>query len=145
MFFQRIHDRSHRGALLTNGYIDAINRIAGFKIFTLIDNGIDSNTCFSGLAIADNKFTLSTSDRNHGIDGFQSGLQRFHHRLTKDNSGRFTFEGHFDGFTYYFAFTIQGFAQRIDNTSQHSFAYLNRSHFSGTFYSISFFYIAGGA
>jgi hypothetical protein len=55
---------------LPDGYIDAINRFTLFKIFALIDNGINGNCRFSGLAVANDKFALAASDGNHGINGF---------------------------------------------------------------------------
>jgi len=52
MFLQSIYNRRNGRTFLTDTNIYAINRFSGFKIFFLIDNGIDGDTCFPRLAVA---------------------------------------------------------------------------------------------
>src|SRR5438477_8213647 len=47
------------------------------SIFTLlVDDRIDCNRRFACLAVTDNQFALSTTDRDHAIDSLQAGLHR---------------------------------------------------------------------
>ncbi len=61
--------RSHRAILLANRYINAIDPFA-----FLIDDGIDRNGGFPGLAVADDKLALTSSNRDHAVDAFDAGL-----------------------------------------------------------------------
>ena len=45
-----------------------------------------------GLTVADNQFALATADRDHRVDGFNSGLQRLAHRLAVENARRKAFQ-----------------------------------------------------
>ena len=98
----------------------------------MVDDGIDGNRRLTGLTVSDNQLTLSTADRNHGIDSLQSGLQRFGYRLTEDNSRSLAFQRHFIQFAAYLAPSVQGNSQRVDDTSQHAFSHLDGSDTLGT-------------
>ena len=79
-------DTYNVGVLLSDGYINT-NNILTF----LVQNGINSDSCFTGTAVTDNKFTLSTANRHHGVDTFQPGLQGDINRLSVGNSRCFNF------------------------------------------------------
>ena len=76
------NDLRHSGTFLTNGHVDALN-----VSILLIDDSVYSNCGFTRLAIADDQFPLSATDGDHGINGFDTGLQRFFHRFSFDYSG----------------------------------------------------------
>ena len=42
----------------------------------LVDYRVNRDSGFSGLAVADDQFSLPAADRNHGINGFDAGLDR---------------------------------------------------------------------
>ena len=71
---QHVHDIGNSRTFLSHGYINTVNRFACFVIRFLIQDGIDGNGGLSRLTVADNQFTLSATDRNHGIDRLQTGL-----------------------------------------------------------------------
>ena len=83
---QFIHKSGNRRSLLSDSDIDT-----DYILPLLVDNGIDSNRCLTGLSVADNQLSLSPSDRNHGVNGFDSSLQRLFNRLSFDNAGCRTF------------------------------------------------------
>src|SRR5229473_1993205 len=65
----RVQEGGDRGVLLTNSDVDTE------QVFTLLVNDrIDSDSGFACLAVADDQFTLSTSDRNHAINSLEAGL-----------------------------------------------------------------------
>jgi hypothetical protein len=52
----------------------------------LVDDGVDADGGFSGLAVTNHKFALSATDWDHRVNGFDSGLERFLHWLSFDNA-----------------------------------------------------------
>ena len=66
-----LHHLRNRGALLPDPAINA-NYVAAL----LIDDGVENDRGFSGLAVSDDQLALSTADRNHAVDGLDAGLQR---------------------------------------------------------------------
>ena len=93
--FQSFSDSSHSRSLLTNGYIDTIYRVTCIIKFFLIENGIDTYRCFPCLTVTNHKLTLTTTDRNHGINSLNSCLQRLIHWLAIDYPWSLTLERHF--------------------------------------------------
>src|SRR5713226_9727674 len=70
-----------RGVLLTNSDVDTE------QVFTLLVNDrIDSDSGFACLAVADDQFTLSTSDRNHAINSLEAGLYGSIYALARDDA-----------------------------------------------------------
>src|SRR5690606_32390581 len=61
-------------SFLTTGYVDTIYRLAPIVEFFLIDNGIDGNSCLTGLSVTDNQLPLPTPDRTHRVDRFSPSL-----------------------------------------------------------------------
>jgi len=134
LFTQGVHDAGHRRTFLTDGHIDTVHRISGFKVRTLVDDGIDGDGGLTRLTVADNQLTLSATDRNHRIDGLQTRLQRFGYRLTEDNSRRLALQRHFAELAANLTASVQRHAQRVDDTSQHGFAHVDGSDMLGTLY-----------
>ena len=68
------------------------------------------------------RLTLAAANGNHRVDGLDACLQRLLDRLAVKDSGRRrlngTIVGGFDG-----AFTVDGLAQRVDDTADQSFAH----------------------
>ena len=86
-FFQLRHQSRNRALLLANRDIDAEN--AGRA---LIDNRVNRNTGFSGLAVADNQFALAATDGNHRVDSFDAGHQRLFNAFALHHTRRFDFD-----------------------------------------------------
>ena len=135
---QCIYDRCYRRTFLADSYVDTVYGVACLVVGTLVDDGIDGNRGLTRLTVADNQLTLPAADRNHGIDSLQTGLQRLVYRLTVNNARCFTLQRHFAKLAAYQPLAVQRFAQRVDNTSQHTLAYHNGSNTLGTFHHEAF-------
>ena len=91
----------------------------------LIDDRIESDRCLTCLAVADDQLTLTAANRHHGIDRFDTGLQRLPYRLAIDNTWRQTLEC-VEVFRVNRAFTVDGLTQCVYHTSDHRFTDRNR-------------------
>ena len=81
MLFELAHDIRNRRLLLTDGHVNTFNARA-----LLVDDGVDGNRGLAGLPVTNDQFALSASYRDHGVDGFQTRLQRLIDRLPRDNA-----------------------------------------------------------
>ena len=61
------HDICHGRTLLTHSYIDAVDRFALEILAALVDDGVYGDGGLAGLAVADDEFALTASDRDHGV------------------------------------------------------------------------------
>src|SRR5207245_9021854 len=109
--FERLDHLRYRGALLADGDVNT-NNIAAL----LVDDGIDGDGSFARLAVANDQLALSAADRNHGVDGFDSGLQRFFHRQTLDHDGREALD-RVEAVWVVRAFALDGFVARVHYAS----------------------------
>src|SRR5215831_16769200 len=66
-----------RRALLPNCVVNTDEVIA-----LVVDDCVDRNRGLACLTVTDNELALSAANRNHAIDGFQSGCHWLAHRLT---------------------------------------------------------------
>src|SRR5690606_33465410 len=61
-------------------------RVARGPVRLLVDDRVDADRGLAGLAVADDELTLAASDRRHGVDALDAGLERLldllplHHR-----------------------------------------------------------------
>ena len=83
VLFERADDLRDRRLLLTDRDVDADDVLA-----LLIDDRVDRDRGLAGLAVADDQLALSAADRNHGVDGLESGLQRLFDRAAVDDARR---------------------------------------------------------
>ncbi|CAB4715331.1 unannotated protein [freshwater metagenome] len=77
---------SNGGTLLTNSDVDALHTQAA-----LVDDGVDRDCGLTGLAVSNDQFALSTTDWGHGVDCFDTGLQRLVHWLAAHDAWRLNF------------------------------------------------------
>ena len=127
LFLQSIYDRCDCRAFLTDGHIDTVHRFAPEISFTLVDDGIYRYCSLSCLAVSDDKFSLASTYRNHGVYGLQTCLERLGHRLTEDDSRSLAFKRHLDKFAGDGTPAVKRFAERIHDASHHGLAHLDRS------------------
>src|SRR5690606_30263291 len=76
---QRLAHRSDRGALLADRDVDAADlllRVAGLPVGLLVDYRVDADRGLTGLTVTDDQLPLTTTDRGHGVDRRDTGLQR---------------------------------------------------------------------
>ena len=88
VFLQGIHQLRDRRALLPDGDIDA-----GDTLSLLVDDGIGCNDGLARLTVADDQLTLTSADRDHGVDRLDTGLQRDGDALTFQDAGRGRLDG----------------------------------------------------
>ena len=132
LFLQCLNEAGDCGAFLAHSDIDTIDRLTGFVSCSLIEDCVHSDGCLSGLTVTDDEFTLTTSDRNHRVDGFESGLERLCYRLTEDYSGSLALEWHLHHFAGDLSSTVKRLAERVDHASEHTLAYVERGDSAGT-------------
>ena len=84
---------------------------------------LDGEQVAAGAAPAEGSFALPAPDRDHCINGFDAGLERFFYRLTIDNTRRFTLQRHLIQFAGDRAFSVNRLAQHIYNTTHQTITY----------------------
>ena len=52
----------------------------------LVDNGINGDRSLTSLTVTDDQLTLATTDRDHGINCLNTGLQRGIYGFSLDNA-----------------------------------------------------------
>ena len=132
VLFQLAHHVGDGGGLLANRNVDTLN--AG--IF-LVDDGVDRDGGLTNLTVTDDQLTLATTDRDHGIDGFQTGLDRLVNRLTLDNARC----DHFDrreAVVVDRTFTVDRLTQGVQHPAQQTTTYRHFQNTASTFYFHSF-------
>ena len=91
LFLQDLHEFRHRGALLPDRHVDAVE-LARFVValiaWLLIDEGIKGNGSLSGLPVADDQLALTAPDRDQAVNRLQPGLHGFVHGLPRDDPRR---------------------------------------------------------
>ena len=115
--FERLHHLGDGGALLADGDVDA-NDVAAF----LVEDGVEDDGGFSGLAVADDQLALAAADGNHAVYGLDAGLERLAHGLALDHARRQAFErvellGHDR------ALAIHRLPERVDHAPDNGFAH----------------------
>src|SRR6185436_9670042 len=83
VLLERLHDLRDGRLLLADRDVDADDVLA-----LLVDDRVDGHRGLAGLAVADDQLALSAADRDHGVDGLESGLQRLLDGLAVDDAGR---------------------------------------------------------
>src|SRR3989338_7009306 len=92
------------GFLLANSHIDT-NHIFAF----LVDDSIYCDGGLAGLAVANDKFALTLTNRNHGINGLNTGLKRLMYGFSFHNAWSDAFNW-ISFISLDFAFVIKGFS-----------------------------------
>ena len=108
----------------------------------LVDDGIDRDRGLTSLTVADDELTLTSSDRDHRVDSFDTGLKRGIYALTGNNAAgnslNLTIFGCLDR-----AFAIDGLSESVNYSSKHCIAYGNFNNSSGSLNEIAFVDIPG--
>jgi len=139
LIFQCLCQLCNGRRLLSDRNVDADDVFA-----LLIDDRIDGDSRLTGLSVADNQLTLSSSDRDHGVDRLDTGLQRLVYGLSQQYARRYDIYRsalcRADG-----AFAVQRHSQRVDDTSDHGVAYRNLYDGSCRLDDIAFLDVSVGA
>src|SRR5581483_1627973 len=117
---ERAADGRDRGALLTDGDIDAADLllgVAGVPVGLLVQDGVDADRGLAGLPVTDDELPLAAADRRHRVDGLDAGLQRLLDRLPLHDRGGLQLEraalGGLDR-----ALAVDRVAQRVHDAAQ---------------------------
>ena len=129
---QGIGHQSHRGLLLADGHVEAVD-----VRFFLRQDGVNTNSGLTSLAVANDKFALSATNRRHGVNGFQTRRHWFMHALTRDDAGGLDFHGahcgSLDG-----AQAVDGLTQGVEHTAHNAVADRHGEDLAGTFDRVAF-------
>ena len=87
----------------------------------LVDDRVDADGRFAGLAVADDQFALAAADGRHRVDGLDAGLQRHLDRLAAGHAGGVRFDRPALGGGDRSA-AVQRIAQRVDHAAKHRVA-----------------------
>ena len=133
MLLQCRNEGCNGTGLLTDSYINTIHGLTSLVETLLIDNGINGDGSLTCLTVANDQLTLSTTDRNHRVDGLQSSLQRLLNGLAVDNTRGLTIQRHLECLGEIdITLTVDSLTQRIDNATEHVVVYTDRSDTLGT-------------
>ena len=112
--------RSDGGTLLADGDVDATHLlvdIARFPVGLLVDDGVDGQSGFTGLAVTNDQLALATADGDHGVNCLDTGLHGLVHRLTLHDAGCLQLKGT-TADSCNLAETIDGRTKRVNDTAE---------------------------
>jgi len=120
--------------LLTDGNVDTVELLglirAGVPAL-LVEDGIKSDGSLSSLTITDDKLTLATSDRDHGVNGLETGLDGLADGLAGENTRSLDLSAAaLLGVER--ALSVNGVTETIDNTAEELDTDGNVDNFTGT-------------
>ena len=124
VLLKRLHQLGNSRTLLAHSNVDAVQLLRLVIAVVpplLVEHGIEGDGRLSGLTITDDQLTLATSDRHHGVDGFEAGLHGLVDGAAGQDTGGFDLStaalGGLDG-----ALAVDGLAEGIDDAAEHGFA-----------------------
>ena len=112
MLFQLAYHVGDGRLLLTNSDVDTLN--AGTF---LVDDGVNGHGSLTSLAVTDDQLTLTTTYRNHRVDGLVASLDGLVDRLTPDHARR-NFFNCVGSVGVDVAFAVDRSAQCVNNAAQ---------------------------
>ncbi|EOC62964.1 hypothetical protein NM90_2208 [Neisseria meningitidis NM90] len=81
MLFQFAHYVGNRRCFLTDSHINT-----DYACTFLVNDGIQCYGSFTGLTVTNDQLTLTTTNRNHRVNGFQAGLHWLVNRFTRNHT-----------------------------------------------------------
>src|SRR5262245_44389387 len=88
LFESRLHLR-HGRSLLSDGHVNADHVLA-----LLVDDRVERDGGFTGLAVADDQFSLAATYRDHRVNRLETRLKRLFHSLAVNDTGRDALDRH---------------------------------------------------
>ena len=123
--FKPVHDRGHGRLLLSDRNIDTDHVLAA-----LVEDRVDRDRGFAGLAVADDQLALAAADRDQRVDRLDAGHHRNGHRSALDDAGRRTFD-RTGALGTDLALAVDGTAERVDHAAEHRLAHGHLHHAAG--------------
>jgi hypothetical protein len=90
VLLEGLDELSNSRSLLSDGDVDAVELlclVGAIVPLLLIQDGVESDGSLTSLTITNDQLTLTTSDRNHGIDSLETSLDGLIDRLSGKNTG----------------------------------------------------------
>src|SRR5690606_37430268 len=114
VLIEGLYNASDVRHLLTNSYVDAVNRVstAGLVGVALVNDGVDTDLGFTSLSVTDNEFSLSSTNWDHCVNRFDTGLKRFLNGLTIYNARGHDFQSSVS-FNSDWSETIEGLTEGV--------------------------------
>ena len=117
---------------MADGNVDTTNLLRGIArspVVFLVDDGVDRDGGLTRLTVTNDELALSATDRNHGINCFDTGLHGFVNGLAGHNARSLKFECTASvGLNV--AQSVDGVSERVDHATEIAFADGNREHFA---------------
>jgi hypothetical protein len=108
-------------SLLADGNVDAVELlvlVVGVVPSLLVENGVQSDGSLASLTITNDQLTLTTADRNHGVDRLETSLHGLVDGLARQNAGSLELSTalllSING-----TLAVNGVTKGIDNTAKH--------------------------
>src|SRR5215213_3376771 len=124
-------DARYSGVLLADGDVDALHVLVG-----LVDDGVEQDRGLASLPVADDELPLPASDRDHGVDGFDTRLEGLLDRLAPDDA-----RGHYlhgKGLSRLdLTFGVHRASEGVYDPAEHALAYRNAGQPLGAPYRIT--------
>src|SRR6185312_8716266 len=133
VFFERSHYLGHGRAFLSDGNVNT-DHVAAL----LIDDGVENNGSFTGLAVTDDQFALTAADRDHAVNGLDTCLQGLLNRLAVDDARRQPFQRLKLGRSNR-TLAVDRLAERVDNAPDHGLANRDGHNAASTLYLVAVF------
>src|SRR5215211_10067 len=113
---ERGDDACHRRVLLADGDVDAFHVLIG-----LVHDSVEQDRGLARLPIADDELPLSASDRDHGVYGLYTCLERLLDRLAPDDARRHYLHRK-SLFGLDLALAVERTPQGVDDPAEHALA-----------------------
>lgn len=124
VLLQSLDELGDGGSLLTDGHVHAVELlglVVGVVPSLLVEDGIEGDGSFTGLTIANDQFTLATTDRHHGVDGLEASLYWLVDGFSgKDTRGLQLSSASLSGLDWTLA--IDGVTKSVNDTAEHGLA-----------------------
>jgi hypothetical protein len=134
-----LNNSSNVGHLLSADNIDAVNGLATVDVSRLlVDDRVNTNGRLSSLSVADNEFSLTSSNWDHRVNRFDTSLERLGNRLSFDNAGSDDFEST-KLVAMDWALAVDGLTERVYDASEHSSSDGNLHDSTGVLDGVAFF------
>lgn len=140
VLFKSLDELRNSGTFLANSNVNTVELLDFVVTIVpplLVKDGVNGHGGLAGLTVTNDKFTLTTTNGNHGING----LETSHHRLVDGATGQDT--GSLNGSTTTFrrfnrTFAVNRVTKSVDNTTKKTRADGNIDNLTGTLDGIAF-------
>jgi hypothetical protein len=120
LLLKGLDELSDGGTLLTDGNVDTVQLlglIATVVPTLLVEHGVESDGSLTGLTVTNDQLTLTTADRNHGVDTLHTSLDGLVDGLTGQNAGSLKL-GTALLLGVQGALAVNGVTKSVDNTAE---------------------------